>query len=487
MINNIKPLIGHQARWAEFSKISPAESLIIRSITFTFAFYLLGALYLVAPILGWSLLAGLIIRWVLNWASNGTVYNSLIDSLSIGAQVNTSTGASGREKQNTRWLIIVWIIGACVLELVLIIGHVDFDLGFGKIIKSSIGWAKGWALLSIFIVLGFSLNIRYQIICRAACVVGLLALLIAPVLVFAYAASLPGHLYVSPLKVLGGAGDEFFTVILYEIDPFNGAPRWRFFAPWAPAVGLVANIYFMCAWFEKNRKWRVIGLLGNALMIVMAVSRMGMIVLLLAPIAVWGLSRLTRPWVMIVASVFLLVLVVLFEPISANLLALFDEVKGARADSTRVRAALGNIALYRWQSEAYWFGHGVVERGTHLVEFMPIGSHHNWYGLLFVKGMIGNLAFAIPFGLTICVLLVKAQYQVSSRLGLGMCVIVGFFSLSENVEALAYMTWPAWLCIGAGLRSKITDIDTNDMNLMAQFRLLSEQQVASAAMPKLTA
>ena len=483
MMNRVNTLIGKQARWGAFSTLSPAETLITRSITFTFVFYLLGALYLVAPVLGWSLLAALVFRLGLNWTTRGTVQNTLVNSLAIGTQQDADQGHEGREKQNTRWLVVLWIVGACVLELALIIGHVNFDLGFGKIIKSSIGWAKGWALLSIFIVLGFSLNIRYQIICRAACVVGLIALLLTPFLIFAYVASLPSHLYVSPLKILGGAGDEFFTVILYEIDPFNGSPRWRFFAPWAPAVGLVANIYFMCSWFEKDTKWRLIGLCGNALMIIMAASRMGMIVLLLAPIGVWGMSRLTRPWIMVSASVVLLVLVMLFEPISSALLAFLDEVKGARADSTRVRAALGNIALYRWQSEAYWFGHGVVESGTHLVEFMPIGSHHNWYGLLFVKGMIGQLAFAIPFVVTIGVLLVKAQYQVSSRLGLGMCLIVGFFSFSENVEALAYMTWPAWVCIGAGLRSKIVDVDTNEANLMAQFRLVSEQRSGSSAVP----
>lgn len=439
--------INKTTRWQPFGELSSNEKIIATCITFTFAFYAIGALYLVAPVVGWALLAVLVIQWVSKTES---------------------------EKQNTRWLVLVWIAGAAVLELALVLGHIDFDLGMGKIIKSTIGWAKGWALLVVFIILGFSLQIRYQLICRAACIVGLIALLITPVIVFAYLVSLPDHLYVSPLKILGGAGDEFFTVILYEIDPFNGRPRWRFFAPWAPAVGLVANIYFMCAWFEKDKIWRIIGLLGNALMILMAVSRMGMIVLLLAPIAVWGLSRLTRPWIMLSTAVSILLLALFFEPISTQLLTLLEDIKGARADSTRVRSALGNIALYRWQSEAFWFGHGVVESGTHLVEFMPIGSHHNWYGLLFVKGLVGLLAFAIPFGLTFMVLLIKAQYQVSSRLALGMCLIIAFFSLSENVEALAYMTWPAWLLIGIGLRSKLADVDTNQANLLSVFRLLSE-------------
>lgn len=447
--------LNSKSRWSKFGLLNFEERVILCSITYTFVFYLLGALYLVAPIIGWSLLGVVIGRWAM---------------------------ASDIQHQNARWLIYCWVLCALMLEIVLVFGHIDFNLGFGKILKSTIGWAKGWALLSVFIVLGFSLNIRYQAVCRAACVIGLLAILLTPFLIMAYALSLPDHLYVSPLKALGGAGDEFFTVILYEIDPSNGSPRWRFFAPWAPAVGLVANIYFLCAWFEKDHKWRVFGLLGNALMITMAASRMGMIVMLIVPLAVWGLSRLTRPWLMMSVALGIMVLVIFYEPIIYAIMTLFEDIKSARADSTRVRAALANIALYRWQSEAYWFGHGVVESGSHLVEFMPIGSHHNWYGLLFVKGMVGFLSFLIPFVLTVGVLLIKAQYQVSARLALGMCLIVGFFSMSENIEALAYMTWPAWLLIGIGLRSTIRDIDTNKNNLLGQFRLLSEQQKLNKSM-----
>ena len=457
--------IDKEARWGEFARssnlnksifsqltvapLTKDEQIITICITYTFVFYLLGALYLVAPIVGWVLLAVVIARWSI---------------------------AKPFANQNSQWLIRLWILCAIVLEFALVMGHIDFSLGFGKIIKSTIGWAKGWALLSVFIVLGFTLQIRYRVICRAACVIGLIAIIAAPILIFAYFVGLPNQLYVSPLKILGGAGPEFFTVILYEIDPFNGAPRWRFFAPWAPAVGFVANIYFVAAWFEKDLKWRLFGLFGNAIMIVLAASRMGMIVMLLVPISVWFMSRLTRSWVILAAVIALLLGALFFDPLSHALLSLLDEIKGARADSTRVRSSLGNIAFYRWHSEAFWFGHGVVETGTHLVEFMPIGSHHNWYGLLFVKGMLGFLSFLIPFILTFLVLVIKAQYQVSARLSLGMCLILAFFSMSENIEALAYMTWPAWLMIGIGLRSAIEDIDTNKNNLLGHFRILSHSQ-----------
>ena len=422
-VTTIKELVEEVRyhRWDQLLPLNKDEKVIAYSISFTFLFYLVGALYLVAPVIGWGFLAAIMLRW---------------------------TAGEKLSFKNTKWLISLWCLSAVLLEFALIMGHIDFNLGFGKIIKSTIGWAKGWALLSIFIILGYMLKIRYQVVCRAACIVGLAAILITPVLVFAYIARLPEMLFVSPLKVLGGSGPEYFTIQLYEIDPFNGRPRWRFFAPWAPAVGFVANIYLMCAWFEKNLTWRVIGLVGNGIMILLAASRMGMIVLLMVPIAVWGLSRLTRSWVMITVAIGLLIVAIFFEPIFDFVTTTINDIKASRANSTRVRAALGNIAFYRWESEAYWFGHGVVETGTHLVEFMPIGSHHNWYGLLFVKGIVGFLAFLIPFVLTIAVLLVKAQYQVSSRLALGMCLILSFFSMSENIEALAYMTWPAWLLIG---------------------------------------
>ena len=37
----------------------------------------------------------------------------------------------------------------------------------------------------------------------------------------------------------------------------------------------------------------------------------------------------------------------------------------------------------RIEIDAFWFGHGTVAPGPHLVEYMPIGSHHTWFGLLF--------------------------------------------------------------------------------------------------------
>lgn len=411
-------------------ELSREERWTYLAIMSTFLCYFLGALYLLAPILGWSLILLYSGRFFFN-------PKSLI-------------------AQRTSWVAWLWLAGVAILLVSLIIGHVNYGLGIGKTIKSTIGWAKGWALLGIFIFVGSQLKIRADVVIRGACFVGLCALLITPLLVLAYILNLPSYLYVSPLKVLGGSGPEYFTVILYEIDPGNGSPRWRYFAPWAPAVGFVANIYLLCACFEKQRFWRFVGIIGNMTMIVLAASRMGLLVMIMVPTAVYIASRMSRSWVWVLAALSIALALVFFEPLTMYIEQTISQIKDARADSTRVRTALNDMALYRWNTEAIWFGHGVVERGSHYVEFMPIGSHHSWYGLLFVKGLVGFLAFIIPFGVTGIILFYKSQTIRIAQLGLGLFLILGFFSMSENIESLAYMTWPAWLLIGIALRPNDT-------------------------------
>ena len=123
-----------------------------------------------------------------------------------------------------------------------------------------------------------------------------------------------------------------------------------------------------------------------------------------------------------------------------------------RADSSRVRAALGRIAIHRWESEAYWFGHGIVENGPHLVEYMPIGSHHSWYGLLFVKGLLGAIALAVPLAVTSLVLLARSLRSDTAQVGLSMVLTLVLYSFGENLEILAYLYWPALVIIGVALR-----------------------------------
>ncbi|MDO6563775.1 O-antigen ligase domain-containing protein [Amphritea sp. 1_MG-2023] len=394
------------------------ERLVWVALTATYPLYFIGALYISGPVLAWLLFALVLKR---SRQPQGL------------APIPLAT-----------WL---WICGMLLMLLALIVGHLDWQLGLPKLIKSSIGWAKGWALLALFVLAG-SLSIRPQIVYRAAMVVCLHTLCLLPLFIFAWLLGLPGTPYVSPLKVIGGPGPEFFAVSLYEIDPGSGLPRWRLFTPWAPALGFVANIFFLFAMQEKERQWRWIGICASIAMILMSQSRLAAVSLIVLAGLPLAFSILRGPRLFILASaastVFALIGITLLQMASD----FWESFKGARADSTRVRATLARIAIQRWRDEAPIWGHGIVERGPHLVEYMPIGSHHSWYGLLFVKGIVGFAALAIPLLGSLLLLGLNARHDPLIRTGFSACALLMLYTFGENLEILAYLIWPALLLIG---------------------------------------
>ena len=198
------------------------ERLVWYSLIFTYVFYLLGITYIIGSVLAWILTFYLLIKLWLQ-----------------------TEDTSNPKKINIPLTIWIWIIGMIVMEVALIIGHLDYDLPISQLIKSSIGWAKGWALLALYPLAG-CLPIRPQIIYRAVCIIGFHTVLLLPLLIIAPIVHLPEILYVSPLKAVGGPGPTFFDVSLYEID-YDGQIRQRLFAPWGPALGFVGNINFPIA------------------------------------------------------------------------------------------------------------------------------------------------------------------------------------------------------------------------------------------------
>ncbi|MEM9310599.1 MAG: O-antigen ligase domain-containing protein [Pseudomonadota bacterium] len=403
---------------------TPAESLISRTIQWTWGLWLVGGLYIAGPVLGCAL-AGMAL-----W------------SLYLGKD----------DVKQIPGIIWVWIAGMAAMLVILLIGHANFDLGLGKTLKSSAGWAKGWALMALFPLAGAALSVRPEVIYRAICKLGLQTLVLLPIFMAAPMIGLPERLWVSPLQILGGAGPDYFTVQLYTIEPGVGRTRWQFFAPWSPAVGLMGVIYVLLAAREKHAGWKAIGMVAGLALAVLSQSRLALVALAVIAPFVWGAARIDRGVMWLIAAPVALALGV-FGP---TLLELADtaisEFSAARADSSRVRAVLGRIAIDRWETEAYWFGHGIVENGPHLVEYMPIGSHHSWYGLLFVKGLLGALALAIPLAITTVTLTVRCQRSEAGRVGLGMVLTLVLYSFGENLEILAYLYWPALLIIGIALR-----------------------------------
>lgn len=397
-----------------------AEYLIEKALRWTFPLYLVGALYIVGPVLGWVLGAMLLLTW---------------------------------RDLRLHPLVMLWAVSMLVMELALVVAHINMELPLVSMIKSSIGWAKGWALMALFIGAGALLK-DASVLYRGACHIGLVALCISPLLFAAGLLGLPESLFVSPLKVVGGSGPEFFEVVLYEIDPGFGIPRLRYFAPWAPAIGLVGNILLLLALQERDLRWRIAGSIGCLVMVALSLSRLGWLVALSVPLCLFVIGRIKRPatWLLAAPAVFVVgLLVPAFLEAAGHA---FDSLMSARADSTLVRGWLADIALQRWQSEAPVWGHGIVETGPHLVQFMPIGSHHTWLGLLFVKGAAGAIALTVPMFCTSLYLLFKSIISAQCRTALGIMLVLGLYTFGENLEVLAYLFWPGLLMVGSALSSE---------------------------------
>ena len=115
---------------------------------------------------------------------------------------------------------------------------------------------------------------------------------------------------------------------------------------------------------------------------------MALLCLLLAWPMAFAISKTMRGWPALCASAAMLLTGLFSSQIIAAVTGFADRVNGMRAGSNRVRGALNDMAFDRWWTEAKVWGHGIVEKGPHHVEGMPIGSHHTWLGLLFVKGCL---------------------------------------------------------------------------------------------------
>ncbi len=411
---------------------SAEERLVFWALAGAWGFYVLGSLYLVGPGLAVSLMA------ILGWRAFAAPWRPLAERpLPLPAGV------------------AIWIVGMLVMLVALLVVHLTERLGFGQTLKSSIGWLKGWALLAFFPCAGACLRIRPQIVIRAANWFAVQTLALMPVLIGAGLAHAPGKLYVSPLEAVGGPGPEFFTVYLYIVDPSNGALRWEFIAPWAPAAGLLGNMLFVLASYERDLRFRIAGSICGVMMAVMTGSRMALLFFVIYPPLIWSLSRLSRPWLLIGATAISSLGGVIVGPIINMVQDAVQAFRSARADSTRVREALGRIAVERWWADAPVWGHGVVLRGTHFVEHMPIGSHHSWFGLLYVKGAVGLFALLVPLVWTLLEMILLAQVTRIGRLGLTMTVLITFYSFGENLEILAYLIWPGLLLIGCAFRRTV--------------------------------
>ena len=406
------------------SEKTPEESIIFWSVALTYVFYALGALYVVAPVIGWSLL--LLVCW--RFASADERFRAP----GIGV-----------------W---VWWIATFAILVSLVIGHFDYGLSRGQLIKSIIGWAKGWAMFPVYITVGACLSIRLQVLARAANIVSVQTFILAPILVAAAYIGLPAQIWVSPLSAVGGPGPEFFSFRLYGISP-DGSFRWAFFAPWAPGAGMAAVTLLALGVMDKDRRWIFFGTRGVLAMAILVKSRLALLGLPISLGAGFIMCNMRIPVLHFFGAVFVLSVGLLWGPIIETLLEAKEAFEGYRSNSTEVRSTLQAIAGYRYHEAPIW-GHGIQDSGTHIVAFMPIGSHHTWFGLLFVKGLVGVVAFAVPMVLSLFILIVRGQLSKAAMAGLMVLIGMWIYSFGENLEVLAYLFWVGLIAIGIGMHKQ---------------------------------
>ncbi|MEM7267643.1 MAG: O-antigen ligase domain-containing protein [Pseudomonadota bacterium] len=421
------------------------EAILYWTINLTWLFYAIGALYIVGPVLGWPLMM-----------------------LALLAMYLGQDFPKDLRAQPIPFGVLVWVFFMFLMLVVLWVGHVNYDKGLGPTIKSSVGWAKGWALFFVFQIIGAVIPIRREPLIRAQCIVGLQCLILLPIFVAAPMVGLPEKLFVSPLKAVGGPGPEYFSVYLYTIDPSNGASRWQFYAPWSPFAGLLGVIMVLMALEEKKPFWMICGVLAGLAMVMMTKSRMAMLGVIVCATIPRVMPLVFKSWAWGVAAAVTGSMAIIGGLVLQTISDAIYAFRAARADSTRVRDNLNNIAYERWGSEAPWFGHATVGAGAHVTEFMKIGTHHTWYGLLFVKGFFGLICLVIPVLYSLCEFLIMAAISPKGRLPLGLLLGMMFFSFGENLEVQAYLFWPATVILGLAARENLVDgITASVMNKRA--------------------
>ena len=115
---------------------NPAERWVYRSLIYTWPIYAVGGLYVLGPVLGWTL--------------GGLALTALYLGPAMRADLRPNAVPP---------MVWIWVIGMLLMLPILWIGHVNWGFGTKTIIRSTIGWAKGWALLALFPLAGAILPI----------------------------------------------------------------------------------------------------------------------------------------------------------------------------------------------------------------------------------------------------------------------------------------------------------------------------------------
>lgn len=423
------------------------EKVVWYYIIGTYGIYLCGGQYLFTAFMGSFLLFYLARQWLLQTPSTPESERIIIAPLA--------------------W---AWLGAMLIIELALIVGHFNYDLGTGTMIKSSSHWFRTWAIFGIFPLVGH-LQIRPQIIYRAICILcwqSIIVVVIGTLLSLVIGINTE-VVYNSPLIVSGG--DELhYKIQLVQTLIDN---RLELFAPWATTLGMTGNTYLLFAIQETDRKWKTIGIIGSIMMIIFSWSRLAIVCLFIVPAAIWILSNVIRPGMQFGASIICFLSGLFFANIINFMNFLEEQVNNLRPDtksSNNTREAIYKLTLYRWRTEAPIWGHGVTpDRGPGAIDYFPVASHQTWYYLLYAHGLVAFIPCLLVAIWTFISLVIKAQSSKLARLCLGVFIVIILNSFTDNIQSFAYLYWPSLLMFGILWRK-----DTVRQDLLADELIFSE-------------
>lgn len=406
------------------------ESLIWYLLVGTYILYALALIYPANSILGWVLFLYLCRRlWMQTEAT------------------------PVEERIAIPWLTWLWIVSMLVMAVATFVGCIDFGLETVETVKALMRWCTEWALIAIFISIG-ALKIRPQLIYRAVCIVCLQSLILIPVGYAAYLLHLPELIYTSPVNKLTPGSSVYYNIFFYSIESGTTQVRLFLFAPWGPALGVTSIIYFTLALQETDKKWRLLGVIGAVAMCIVSLSRQAIISLPLLIVLIWALTNFKRPTTQMLAGISCFLAGIFGTVIIAAIQDFWDAFTAFRPGSSKFHDILGRIALRRWDEAPIW-GHGVQEVGPQVIAGHPIGSNHTWFGLLFVKGIVGFLAFLVPLLCSFIDLLLKAQSSATAKAALSVLITMFLFSFNDNQEVLFYLYWPGLVIMGIALKENV--------------------------------
>ncbi|MGL5879370.1 O-antigen ligase family protein [Chroococcidiopsis sp.] len=410
------------------------EKLVWYTIILTYPIYFLGAQLVWIPALGFILAGCVFKRW---WFQTKDTPES--EKISIPLSV---------------W---IWIVGMLFIELTIFMSHMEFDLGIPKFIFTTVNnWARSWALMALFPLAG-CLKIRPQVIYRAACILCLQSLILATICYFMYLLRIPSFSYVSPLVAFRGSA-SFYTVNLFDVGGDFGEARQfrlRLFANFANNLGIIGNIYFFLSSQEANKKWRWIGTIGGAAMVVGSGSRSTIVCLVAVPIASWLLTNFGWYIQLIVGLLSVVIGMIAPQLIELMQTAWDRAISGIRRSSEVVRKRLAEVTMNRWMEAPIW-GHGVVEeKGPKYTEHMPIGTHNHWPDLFYLHGVVGFLAFTFAIVWGFVELTLKARKSAIAKTALNIYLVLLIATAAVDIQLASYLYWQGLILTGIAFKEDV--------------------------------